>query len=65
VTMDQEFSLRRRKHSIGRHVWLCCPPPEAAACLRSNLGDVLPYLERANVVITVSNGGVTAETAWE
>jgi predicted nuclease of predicted toxin-antitoxin system len=65
VTMDEEFSLRRRKHSIGRHIWLRCPPPDAADLLRSKLGEVLPYLERANVTITVSHGGVRPDSAWE
>jgi len=36
VTMDREFSQRRRKRSIGRHIWLRCPEPEAADMLRSN-----------------------------
>jgi predicted nuclease of predicted toxin-antitoxin system len=65
VTMDEEFSLRRRKHSIGRHIWLRCPPPDAADLLRSKLGEVLPHLERANVTITVSPGGIRPDSAWE
>jgi predicted nuclease of predicted toxin-antitoxin system len=65
VTMDKEFSERRRLHSIGRHVWLRCLEPEAADVLRSQLGDVLPRLEIANVTITVSKDGVRAESAWE
>jgi predicted nuclease of predicted toxin-antitoxin system len=65
VTMDREFSQRRRKNSIGRHIWLRCPEPKAAPMLRTNLEEVLRYLERINVIITVSSVGVHAESAWE
>jgi|SRR6266576_245433 len=65
VTMDEEFSQRRRKHSIGRHIWLRCQPQDAAVLLRSKLGEVLPYLERANVTITVSHDSVRPESAWD
>lgn len=64
VTMDKEFSLRRRTNAIGRHIWLRCPEPDAAAMLRSRLGEVLPYLERHNVTITVSSGGGRPESGW-
>lgn len=65
VTMDREFSLRRRTNSIGRHIWLRCPEPDAAALLRSKLGQVLPYLERDNVTITVSERGIRLHSGWE
>jgi predicted nuclease of predicted toxin-antitoxin system len=65
VTMDREFSQRRRKRSIGRHIWLRCPEPEAAEVLRSRLGEVLPRLEIANVTVTVSADYVRHESAWE
>lgn len=64
VTMDKEFSLRRRTNAIGRHIWLRCPEPDAAAMLRSRLGEVLPCLERDRVTITVPSGGVRAESGW-
>jgi predicted nuclease of predicted toxin-antitoxin system len=65
VTMDKEFSLRRRTNSIGRHIWLRCPEPEAATVLRSWLGKVLPYLERDNVTVTVPNAGIHPERGRE
>lgn len=65
LTTDQEFSQRRRKHSIGRHIWLRCPEPAAASVLRSKLGEVLPLLEIANVAIMVSADYVHYESAWE
>ena len=32
VTMDEEFSQRRRKHSIGRHIWLRCRRKTPLTC---------------------------------
>lgn len=49
VTLDREFSQRRRKNPIGRHVWLHCPDPEAAAVLDAHLVEVLRLLHRTNV----------------
>jgi predicted nuclease of predicted toxin-antitoxin system len=65
VTMDKEFSLRRRVNPMGRHIWLRCPEPEAATMLRSWPGKVLPYLERDNVTLTVSKAGIHPESGWE
>lgn len=65
VTLDQEFSQRRRKNTIGRHIWLRCPEPDAADLLRSTLDEVLPYLERTDVIVTVSSDGVRSDTEWE
>ena len=44
VTMDREFSERRRKNPIGRHIRLRCHEPEAASILRNHLAEVLEYL---------------------
>lgn len=65
VTFDKEFSERRRKNTIGRHVWLRCPETGAAEILRSNLNQVLSHLQISNVIIIVSSGGVQAESSWE
>lgn len=64
VTLDREFSKRRRRNTIGRHIWLRCREPEAAEMLRSRLNEVLPYLRRSHVIIVVSKGGVRADSAW-
>jgi predicted nuclease of predicted toxin-antitoxin system len=60
VTFDQEFSRRRRKNPIGRHVWLRCPEPRAAAVLRAHLPEVVDLLHREHVTIEVSGKGVRA-----
>jgi predicted nuclease of predicted toxin-antitoxin system len=65
VTLDKEFSQRRLKNSIGHHIWLRCPEPEAAGLLRAHLAEVLRLLHRADVTITVSKKGVDAKSTWE
>jgi predicted nuclease of predicted toxin-antitoxin system len=65
VTMDGEFTLRRRRNPIGRHIRLRCPEPEAAELLASRLQDVLSYLERDHVTLIVSKEQeIKADSAW-
>jgi hypothetical protein len=54
ATLDREFTLRRRKNPIGRHIQLRCTEPEAAQILESHLLQVLEYLERDHVTVIVS-----------
>ena len=65
VTMDREFSERRRKNPIGRHIRLRCHEPEAASILRNHLAEVLEYLKRDHVTLTVSKHGVKADSEWQ
>ncbi|SRR6266851_7574622 len=65
VTMDPEFSERRRENPIGRHIRLRCREPDAAGVMRSHLADVLAYLERDHVMLTVSKDGVRADSEWQ
>lgn len=46
LTHDQEFSQRRRKNVIGRHIWLECNEFDAAEILNGYFEDVFPLLER-------------------
>ena len=62
VTFDQEFSRRRRKNPIGRHIWLRCSEPNAAAVLRAHLPDVLALLHREHVTIEVGVKRVSAKS---
>ena len=64
VTLDQAFMQRRRANSIGRHIRLRCPEPEAAKILESWLSDVLKFLQRDHVTITVSREGVKGDSDW-
>ena len=60
VTFDRQFSRRRRENPIGRHVWLRCAPPIAAAVLADHLPEVLELLHREHVTIEVNESGVRA-----
>lgn len=64
VSLDAEFMRRRRTNAIGRHVRLRCTEPAAAAVLRTHLTEVLEYLEREHVTVTVSRKGVKADSDW-
>ena len=64
VTLDVEFTRRRRRNPIGRHIRLRCPEPEAADLLASRLEDVLAYLERDHVTLIVSKEEIKADSAW-
>lgn len=64
VTLDREFSQRRRANAYGRHVKLRCPEPASADVLAVHLEVVLEYLERDHVTLTVSRDGVKADSDW-
>jgi predicted nuclease of predicted toxin-antitoxin system len=58
VTHDREFSQRRGKQVIGKHLHLRCDPWEAARLLEAHLGDVVANLERhVDVLIALSAKG--------
>jgi predicted nuclease of predicted toxin-antitoxin system len=64
ITLDTQFMQRRRANAIERHVRLRCYEPEAAAVLAGCLKEVLEYLERDHVTVTVSRAGVKADSDW-
>jgi predicted nuclease of predicted toxin-antitoxin system len=55
VSHDREFSRRRSRNVVGRHIFLRCSEWEAADLLVRHLDDVLPILTRkADVWIRLS-----------
>jgi predicted nuclease of predicted toxin-antitoxin system len=64
VTLDRQFIQRRRANSIERQVRLRCAEPDAAAVLAVHISEVLDYLERDHVTVTVSVHGVKADSDW-
>ncbi|MFG1790974.1 DUF5615 family PIN-like protein [Nocardia sp. NPDC049149] len=46
ITHDAEFSKRRNKHVVGRHIWLSCDEWRAVELLTQDLDQILPALER-------------------
>jgi hypothetical protein len=65
VSCDSEFSRRRRKNAIGRHVYLNCPKPAAAEVLARHLDDVIALLQNDNVTVTVTRSTVSADFGWD
>jgi predicted nuclease of predicted toxin-antitoxin system len=63
LSHDREFSQRRCKWIIGRHIWLRCTQPEAAELLAEQLPVLIPILERSNdLFIALSRSG--HELTW-
>jgi hypothetical protein len=58
---------RRRQNTIGRHVWLRCTEPRAAAVLNQHLAEVVGVLGRmSDVVIEVRPDSLAvAPPQWE
>ena len=48
ISTYAEFSQRRMRNAIGRHVWLRCSDWEANAVLADHLAEVLTLLEARN-----------------
>ena len=64
VTLDREFTMRRRRNPIGRHIGLRCTEPEAVVVLTARLAEVLEYLNRDHVTLVVSKLEVKADSSW-
>ena len=65
ITHDREFTERRKRNTIGRHVRLCCEQPDGPNLLAMWLDDVIPVLEhRSHVVVELHPNGFSAHTAW-
>ena len=67
ITHDREFTRRRMKNTIGRHVRLDCEQPDAIALMGAHLEELVAALERAHdIVIVVSAAGVALHAGhWE
>jgi predicted nuclease of predicted toxin-antitoxin system len=65
ITLDREFSRRRRQNTVGRHVWLRCVESEASDLLLEHLDKIMAIVcHRADVVVTVSRTGVSQHSGW-
>jgi predicted nuclease of predicted toxin-antitoxin system len=67
ITHDREFTRRRMRNTIGRHVRLDCEQPDAIAVIRTHLDALLAALEHEHdIVLVVSAAGVTRHPGqWE
>jgi predicted nuclease of predicted toxin-antitoxin system len=65
VTHDREFSQRRMKYPIGKHIWLHCSELVAAEVLRSHLDEVVALLQRDHVTIEITESNVKSQSRAE
>lgn len=65
VTHDREFTERRKRNSIWKHIRLSCDQPDGPDVLRRWLGQVVPILDHLdNVVIEIRPDGFSVYSAW-
>lgn len=65
VTHDREFTERRKRNTVGRHVRLCCEQPDGPEVLARWLDDITPILgHRPNVVVELATHGYSVHIAW-
>jgi hypothetical protein len=65
ITHDREFSQRRRRNVIGRHIWMRCREWEAADLLAAHLPALLPELEAAeDLFVAMSHQGYETSRRW-
>jgi predicted nuclease of predicted toxin-antitoxin system len=67
ISHDAEFARRRRRNTVGQHVWLRCTEPRAPAVLREHLATVTEVMDKMpDVVIEVRPESVTiAPPRWD
>jgi predicted nuclease of predicted toxin-antitoxin system len=67
VTHDREFSQRRLRNTFGKHAWLRCEQPDAAALVAENLDELVNALtQHPDVVVIVSADGTEARPpSWK
>lgn len=57
ITHDEEFTERRKRQCIGRHVRLCCEQPDAVQLLEARFDNGL-------LALLAYNPDVTVELRW-
>ena len=67
ITHDREFTRRRMRNTIGRHVRLDCEQPDAVAIVGTHLEELVAALEHAHDVVLVVSAAEVARHAgqWE
>jgi predicted nuclease of predicted toxin-antitoxin system len=66
LTHDKEFSQRRRRNVIGRHIHLRCSEWEAADLLANHLDELLPIMRaKSDVFIALSKHGHEESYLWQ
>jgi predicted nuclease of predicted toxin-antitoxin system len=67
ITHDREFTQRRMRNTIGRHVRLNCEHPDGPKVIAARLAELVAELEEEqNIVLVVSASKVERHPArWE
>jgi hypothetical protein len=66
VTHDREFSMRRIRNAVGRHLWLNCEQFYAEQLLGKHLDEVIRLLNsRQDCVVSVSPTRVELYERWD
>ncbi|RBY88562.1 DUF5615 family PIN-like protein [Blastococcus sp. TF02A-26] len=66
VTHDREFSQRRRRNVIGRHLWVECREMDAADLLKRSLHHFIALLEREqDLWVRLHHDGVEFGRTWD
>jgi predicted nuclease of predicted toxin-antitoxin system len=66
ITHDREFTERRKKNSIGRHVRLMCEQPEGPELLERHLPSIVSLAAAIeHVTIEVQHTKVTHYVDWQ
>ncbi len=65
VTHDVEFSQRRARNAIGKHLQLRCEEPDAVALVALHLDAIISNLQAGeHVFVQVSAEGCTRSMRW-
>jgi len=66
LTHDVEFSRRRERNVVGKHVWLRCSEMEAAQLVEERLDELVTALSiQKDVWVRLSADGLTLSFAWK
>lgn len=66
LTHDVEFSRRRERNVIGKHVWLRCSEMEAAQLVEERLDELVAAVSiHKDVWVRLSADGMTLSFAWK
>ena len=66
VTHDKEFSQRRKRNVVGKHLWLRCPDLEAADLVAARHEEIVTLLQsRVDIWVRVSADRIDTSSAWE
>lgn len=65
LTHDTEFSKRRQRNVVGKHVWLRCSEMDAADLIEERIDELVAALSvRKDVWVRLSADGLSLSFAW-